>query len=657
MSLSAILSPAPSFLQPVPPASMGESAKTSFVAQPQPQPQPQVEGGDVEMSNGVDADADAAEDATPPHKQAIEGRRKSSDAEAGVFVGGREWDADRAMEVDDEHDQQHQHHQQDAEEGEVPSGSVVGERVKGGGRVRFASPAPDAILADVIDVGEETGARHSVSPKVSELPLAPPLTEPIPEPESPSNQHKDGELPLTDSSLPQPPQASASPVILSEPLPPPPEEPPKPPPPPEPPKIRRSMADYIQRKRKQREEEAAKAQASPVVESAALSGAESTASPVVENAPLPGGGEASSASNGGDVEPESSKRSVGENAPPADPSPGDISSAPVQQEQAPSQVQASEPQWSPTSPDTETQSLPYDSGMEDGDGRKDGKDEREYSPSVGNDGSAKSPTPIRDLPTSPLRVPPPERSLERDGRSPSPRPPSRQSSPRQENTTLEAKQEALADDLRLSPRSIYNITTIDLQYIQERSRSEGRTAPQRPPPAESPTPPRRRESTSPTRDRQGEEDGEIPSTTPSLKGTSPSPLLYLARSAYPSRAHTPPTQPRSFHSESGSPPLPYRRPPPPPAQQHFNRPSYSSSQGSQPSSSSRLIPPSGPRALREHQSFGNRGGPHSGSSYIPRGPLADRDRTIDRPDWDRGRPGWQPRGRARGGGGSSWAPR
>ncbi|TDL19303.1 hypothetical protein BD410DRAFT_444495 [Rickenella mellea] len=52
----------------------------------------------------------------------------SSDAEAGVFVGGGEWVTDCVMGVDEEHDRQQQH----AEEMEVPSRVWIGGRMRRG---------------------------------------------------------------------------------------------------------------------------------------------------------------------------------------------------------------------------------------------------------------------------------------------------------------------------------------------------------------------------------------------------------------------------------------------------------------------------------------------------------------------------------------------
>ncbi|KIJ61716.1 hypothetical protein HYDPIDRAFT_42428 [Hydnomerulius pinastri MD-312] len=146
--------------------------------------------------------------------------------------------------------------------------------------------------------------------------------------------------------------------------------------------------------------------------------------------------------------------------------------------------------------------------------------------------------------------------------------------------------------------------------------------------------------------RASHEDGEIPSSTP--------PKTYLPRS------HTPPTQPRSFHVPhppspsftpvSSSSTAPSRRPPPPP----LSRSPLSNAPGPGPSTISSRPLPSGPRALRGStsqplaNSYAPSRPPYVGSQYIPRGPSADRDRT----DWDRDRQ-WAASSRSRGRAGSS----
>ncbi|TDL18303.1 hypothetical protein BD410DRAFT_842924 [Rickenella mellea] len=132
----------------------------------------------------------------------------------------REWDTDHAMEVDHElNGRQHA-------EAEVKRGSV--------------------------------DERENDIANASELPLACPDTEPLLEPEPPSNAAEDHQPPPPETSHPSLPQASrTSPMIISAPFPPAAEESPKPQPPPKSPKIRGSMPHYIQRKRKQRGREGA----------------------------------------------------------------------------------------------------------------------------------------------------------------------------------------------------------------------------------------------------------------------------------------------------------------------------------------------------------------------------------------------------------------
>jgi len=143
--------------------------------------------------------------------------------------------------------------------------------------------------------------------------------------------------------------------------------------------------------------------------------------------------------------------------------------------------------------------------------------------------------------------------------------------------------------------------------------------------------------------RLSQEDGEIRSFTPSKQ---PSFVL---------RAHTPPTQPRSFHNVPTSPSsasalsssIQPRRPSQPPPLQP-NRPSITTGLVSRPL-------PSGPRALRAASHLGSSTIVHppnrsfSGPHLIPRGPSADRERL----DWDRERT-WTTRPRGRGTGGSGW---
>ena len=145
--------------------------------------------------------------------------------------------------------------------------------------------------------------------------------------------------------------------------------------------------------------------------------------------------------------------------------------------------------------------------------------------------------------------------------------------------------------------------------------------------------------------RPSHEDGEITSSTP--------PKTYLPRS------HTPPTQPRSFHTvhppspsfgptSSSTMPVP-RRPAPP-----LSRSSLSNAAGPTTISSRPL--PSGPRALRGSTTqpthappYPSTRPPYAGSQYIPRGPSADRDRI----DWDRGDRQWAAQARSRGRAGSN----
>lgn len=143
-----------------------------------------------------------------------------------------------------------------------------------------------------------------------------------------------------------------------------------------------------------------------------------------------------------------------------------------------------------------------------------------------------------------------------------------------------------------------------------------------------------RSSSPPTTRRSLHEEGEITSGPPPKQPA-----------AFVPRAHTPPTQPRSFNVAPNSPTLsagstsgPARRP----SQTPTARPSIPLSRP----------PPIGPRALRTQLGAtpsypSNR--PLPGSQFIPRGPSADRDRQ----DWDRDRswPGHpRPRGRGAGGG-------
>jgi len=141
--------------------------------------------------------------------------------------------------------------------------------------------------------------------------------------------------------------------------------------------------------------------------------------------------------------------------------------------------------------------------------------------------------------------------------------------------------------------------------------------------------------------RLSQEDGEIRSFSPPKQPAS-----------FVPRAHTPPTQPRSFNIASpgsvstASPSVQPRRPSQPPLTRPSNGPL------------SRPLP-SGPRALRAANLLGSPSGfplgrPLAGGPpFIPRGPSADRERM----DWDRER-GWpnhaRARGRGAGGGGGGW---
>lgn len=137
----------------------------------------------------------------------------------------------------------------------------------------------------------------------------------------------------------------------------------------------------------------------------------------------------------------------------------------------------------------------------------------------------------------------------------------------------------------------------------------------------------------------------MPKTRPFASGLPP----------VPSSSHSPPTGPRSLYAPSASPTPSFGggggshyRPAPPP---HLVPLSSAAT-------ANRPLPPSAPRALRQSmmsgRSVGGGGGGggnassssylHSGSQYIPRGPLADQ-RDRDR-DWDHHRPY-----RRRGGGG------
>ncbi|CAL1698683.1 unnamed protein product [Somion occarium] len=190
-----------------------------------------------------------------------------------------------------------------------------------------------------------------------------------------------------------------------------------------------------------------------------------------------------------------------------------------------------------------------------------------------------------------------------------------------------------------SPQDVSTSTT----YVPDHVVQQSSPAPSMPPPIA--TVPLARQPS-----QQSQEDGEILSPPP------PKPPPLAARPHTPPPAQ-PPTQPRSFHTPSGSvspkggPPssAPPRRPALPPSY----RAPYSHSS----SSSSRPLP-SAPRALRtaglsnHHTSTYS---PPSRSSYsssshsvLPRGPSADRDR--DR-DWDRDRLF----GRGRGRGSQGWS--
>jgi hypothetical protein len=124
----------------------------------------------------------------------------------------------------------------------------------------------------------------------------------------------------------------------------------------------------------------------------------------------------------------------------------------------------------------------------------------------------------------------------------------------------------------------------------------------------------------PTPRRQ--EDGEI-------RGISPP-----KQSSFVPRAHTPPTQPRSFNSIASPGPVSTLTPAPPSLPR---RPSQA--QIARPSAGLLARPlPSGPRALRAANA-------HNLLPGVPRGPSADRERV----DWDRDR-SWPARARGRGAG-------
>lgn len=132
------------------------------------------------------------------------------------------------------------------------------------------------------------------------------------------------------------------------------------------------------------------------------------------------------------------------------------------------------------------------------------------------------------------------------------------------------------------------------------------------------------------------EDGEI---------FSPPPLKPLPLAP---RAHSPPTQPRSFHAHSGS--TSPVRPPPPPPPRRLLQPASHRPQLPNGGLNSRPLP-SGPRALR---GLSGNGGhyftPFSGGGGAPRAPSADRDRDH-RMDWDRDNRRGSSWSRGRGGGG------
>lgn len=143
-----------------------------------------------------------------------------------------------------------------------------------------------------------------------------------------------------------------------------------------------------------------------------------------------------------------------------------------------------------------------------------------------------------------------------------------------------------------------------------------------------------------------QEDGEILS--------SPPPPLHQKPPLAP-RSHTPPTHPRSFHAvtEGMSPPssgmLSPSMPPPNSVRRPLQPAPYRTHLQNQAPPSAppvaappRLLPPSGPRALRA-------GGSRYSSHLVPRGPSADRERG----DWERER-SWisSSRGRGRGSSGN-----
>ena len=147
-------------------------------------------------------------------------------------------------------------------------------------------------------------------------------------------------------------------------------------------------------------------------------------------------------------------------------------------------------------------------------------------------------------------------------------------------------------------------------------------------------------SSIPSSRRPSHEDGEITSSTP--------PKSYLPRS------HTPPTQPRSFHTVHPSSPsigatstttAPVPRRPGPP----LSRSPLSNNAGPAPTPISSRPLPSGPRALRGSMAqpthpYASPRPPYAASQYIPRGPSADRDRI----DWERGDRQWAAQARSRG---------
>ena len=159
--------------------------------------------------------------------------------------------------------------------------------------------------------------------------------------------------------------------------------------------------------------------------------------------------------------------------------------------------------------------------------------------------------------------------------------------------------------------------------------------------------------------RLSQEDGEIPSTG---SDTPPPPKQkqHLFTTFVP-RSHTPPTQPRSFHTAPASPSVSTPSPSAPiptsvrRSQNPYSPVTHSTQVHRGTAPGSRPLP-SGPRALRVGIPYGQHPGntlPNrfNGPQFIPRGPSADRERM----EWDRERVWPRSRGRGAGSGaGTGW---